>query len=207
MARLPLQLGKEFIEERETQFPPGGDVGAAGDVQAEGYDADQMHRTTIRPGRDQYNVRSVFDSRPVNAYDGNFTARQNLVASATDFQVVFPVPLGYRAVVRELEVQFSTNTPGNDVILFPQNNAADVPYNQIALGNVALSVNSAANQPWPRAIYKLFYIAEEATSFGVRGHSVNFNGAGNTVIVNMRVNLLVVLGNALPYSIANPIER
>src|SRR5262245_22300833 len=95
--------GQEFIEEREQQFPP--DTRPGGDVRASTGALGDFNRTPAGEPDLKYDVRSTFDSRPVNAYDFNTTGRFYFPGAdetpLTEQFGVFVVPEGFVAIARK----------------------------------------------------------------------------------------------------------
>jgi hypothetical protein len=151
----------------------------------------------------EFDVRSVFDSRPVNGYDFIYSATSSFLPGSPSTQgiwsVNFIVPNGYRAVPLEWDISFDQPMSGlaaaNSQCSLNQNGSA-VPNNQaiiIGYGTGDLPL-------------KTFFVCEENSTFGAQGFNLN-NGiqAANTVTVNVKVkgNLIAVSDVALPFSIAN----
>lgn len=146
-----------------------------------------------------FDVRSVYDSRPVNGYDFNYSgffASQNL--NNNPWTLEFNVPTGYRAVPRKWDVFFDTPPGGPSyasTVTLLQNGAA-VPNN----GPIIIGMGTG-DEP-----IDSFFLCEENTSFGITG---NVTAAPNTtqdsvISVNVYGNLIPVSQVALPFSIANP---
>lgn len=137
-----------------------------------------------------YDVRCVFDSRPVNAYDGNFS--QIVGEVGTTITARFLVPSGYRAIPREWRVNFDTPPVAliTDLQAFVQANDADLPNNNFYVG-------AGTSVP-----FKTFFLVEENAAFGLRITDVNGVIVGNTII-EVWCNLLPVTGVALPFEATN----
>jgi hypothetical protein len=145
-----------------------------------------------------FDVRSTYDSRPVNAYDFNYSAflpSQNLINTPWEF--TFNVPNGYRAVPRKWDVFYDTPPSGpsyNSTVTLLQQGAA-VP------NNGPIIIGMGTSDP-----IESFFICEENTTFGISGNVVGtVNSTQDSVIsVNVYGNLIAVSEVALPFSVANP---
>lgn len=145
-----------------------------------------------------FDVRSVYDSRPVNGYDFNFSAVTLTIGGG--WKVQFQVPSGYRVVPREWEVAFDVVIPGSAV-----NSTASIQQNGAQLpNNGPIVIGMGTDEP-----IKTFFICEENTTFGIAGENTNIGGpvAEANVIVNVYGNLIPVTDVALPLSIANENKR
>lgn len=171
----------------EPDFAPGGDLLAV----AEQIGA--MQSAPLAESGDQYDARSIFDSRPPNAFDGQFSGSVAAV-SGTAWEILFNAPLGYRVVPREWQVSYDnpgSGAIGNSTVTLLLNGSA-VPYN-----------NNIAIGPGTSDPIESFYLVEEGATFGISGESSNLPGAGTTAYVNVRVNLIPVTLDQLPFSVVN----
>lgn len=176
----------EFITGRESQAPPDF---ADNSGYLTGAKEDSIGRTAIGDPPTMFDVRSVYDARPVSAYDFNFAATQES-SSAANLFLRFTVPSGFRAVVRRYSIQFYA-TPfaiGPDILFFPQAYDADVPNNQFMIGSGNDDIRT-------------FFLVEENATFGARVG--NPFGYDLEPILHVYGNLLPVTGVSLPYEIAN----
>jgi hypothetical protein len=141
----------------------------------------------------EYDARSVFDSRPTNAFDAVFSGDAT-AATGTQWQVLFSVPLGYRACVRAFTVSYDNPGAGpiSNSTVTPQLQGASVPYNG------PVFIGPGTTEP-----IEVFYLAEEGATFGLAGTS--FNIGATTVYVNCRVNLIPVTLEQLSYAVENRI--
>lgn len=157
-----------------------------------------MQQTPLGEPPTAFDVRSTYDSRPVNGYDFNYSAHfpsRNLINNPWSIQ--FVVPNGYRAVPRKWDVFFDSPPAGpsyNSTVTLLQNGAALPNNGPIIIG---MGTNDSIDS---------FFICEENTTFGMSGNVV---GVANTtqdsvISVNVYGNLLPVSDVALPFSIANP---
>ena len=168
-----------------------------------------------------YDVRSTYDSRPINAYDFNLcSGTLSGINSNIAWMVGWQVPLGYRAVVRRFDVQYDSDVGGpygNSVIwplqgLYP---ATVQPAPQLLAVstpqfNMAVYTNNEVGFPVPNNIKSIgsggsidvFFIIEEGTWFGLAGSNANqLNGTAN---VNVYGQLIPVRNEQLPYVVGNP---
>ena len=141
----------------------------------------------------QYDARSIFDSRPPNAFDGIFSGSV-AVTNAAVWQILFTAPLGYRAVPREWQVAYDAPGSGplgnSTVTLLLQ--ASAVPFN----GPIVIG-------PGTSDAIESFYLVEEGATFGMQGENTNVPAGGTTVYVNVRANLIPVTLDQLPYAVEN----
>jgi len=149
-----------------------------------------LARTSPGEPRTKFGVRCVYDSRPVSAYDANFSTATTTVEGGTNRVASFLVPSGYRFVAREVNIQFDTPPP---VVLstlqgFLTANGADVPNNSFFVGS--------------GCTVKCFFVVEENSPFGIRISDLNGDISGNTV-VQIYGNLLPITGVALPFEVTN----
>jgi hypothetical protein len=179
----------EFAEQREEwQFgaeyeQPGADL-----LQDDARVA-AMQAAPLGEPQSDFDVRCVYDSRPVNGYDFNFS-EQVSISSGVSWTATFNVPNGYRIVPRKWQVQFDSlplgPLAGNIVSL--QQNGADVP------NNGPIIVGMGTDEP-----IESFYLCEENTTFGITGVTQQSTNAN----VNVYGNLIPVTDVALPLSVSN----
>jgi hypothetical protein len=143
-----------------------------------------------------FDVRSTYDSRPVNAYDFNFSQNQAEVSGGSVLIFLFNVPVGYRAVPRKWSVMLSiptSPTSGNFNEISFQTNGGGVPNNQgIIFGS------GGTDEP-----IETFFLCEEQTTFGCTLDLGPTISSGGQAVVNVYGNLIPVTTVALPFSIAN----
>lgn len=110
---------------------------------------------------DCYDVRSVYDVRPINGFDFNITSSALMtfgVKSTVNPFVEFTVPEGFVCVLREVDIWFNPIPPGstrNDKYFDLTLNGGSVPYNQTIYFGVASGK------------VKVFMIANEFDRVGV----------------------------------------
>ena len=187
------------FEAGQEQAPP--DVGSgATDNASQAQDA--FAATPLGAPPAGYDVRSVYDSRPVNAYDFNISLPEGSFAvSATSLLMTAQVPAGYRMVPREWDISlinatYSVASPVVTASIWA--NGGFLPFNQ---GIVIDTVGTAAP-------IKTFFLLEENSIFGM---SITVEPPATyqtgTVRVNVYGNLLPVTDVQLPFAIANKVLR
>ena len=188
---------QEWSEARgDFQYPPDmADTGPS-DMAAAAQSQSDMERTPLGEPRVAFDVRCVYDSRPVNGYDFNISVVVTPVTTGTSgsWQTTFNVPNGYRIVPREWDIQYDSvaNVGGkaSQSIVTLQQNGANLPNN----GPIIIGFGTA--HP-----IKSFFICEENTTFGISG---SFRTTSSSdVIVNVYGNLLAVTDVALPFEVTN----
>jgi hypothetical protein len=187
-----------------------GDVQAPADLSAPSgldlssaqADTAAMEATPLGEPKINFDVRCVYDSRPVNGYDFNFSASVGLVPAGTGFTwaATFNVPNGYRIVPREWEIIFDQTPPAGIINASLSASTATILQNQAGLpNNQNIIVGMGTADP-----IKTFFICEENTTFGIQGFTP-FAPAGNPGFANINVygNLIAVTEVALPFAVAN----
>jgi len=200
----------EFLAQREHQA--GADLSSASDITSQGGKVADMAATPPGEPPVDYDVRSVYDSRPVNARDFNFSLSQLGTVSGSG-AIVFPEfdfvsAIGWRFVVLEWDIIFSPSlgTIGGSVYqntvvnLLGGGGVAD-PFNS----NIVIGPNGTGEEP-----IKTFMLVEENTRFGltlVNTDTTLTIAATAEAIVTVHGNALPVTDVQLPYQIANPVGR
>lgn len=108
-------------------------------------------------------VRSVYDTRPINAFDFNIPATVATVSTATNVTAFFQVPEGFIAVLRNFDIWFEPNPVGVNKSNFNwslQLNGGDYPY------NIAVPFGDAVDRE------TCFMIANEFNTVGIRIRAV-----------------------------------
>jgi hypothetical protein len=186
---------RDEFAEQIGDFQTGASVDQPGaDLLFDDHAVAAMQATPLGEPSSDFDVRSVFDSRPVNGYDFNYSApfSQTGGASGAGWSVSFSVPNGYRAVPREWSVQFDQTIGGpssNSVASLTQGNSS-VPNNN------AIIIGMGTDRP-----IKSFFLCEENTLFGISGRNNNTSSLTGSVVVYG--NLIPTSDVALPLSIAN----
>jgi hypothetical protein len=153
-----------------------------------------------------FEVRSIYDSRPINAYDFNFSGTSEITGTGSDqlvatWQVTFTVPVGYRAVPRDWDIFFDTppNVIASDNVVSLQQNGAAIPNN----GPIIVGMGTGSRP------IKSFFVCEESTTFGVQGAvTLGSNSTqATTISVNVHGNLIPVSDCALPFTIADQLQN
>jgi hypothetical protein len=157
------------------------------------------------PGID-VDVRSVYDVRPVNAFDVNLQQvspnqfTYGGTATPQVGEILAPVPLGYVFVCRQLD-HYLFPEPGvtsrGQVLMSLTKNGAEVPY------NVNVAVGTAS-----QGLFRTFTIYDEGEVFGARV-VVNLPGgspSGSSFLgVNFYGNFLRKSGRSANQTIGNPV--
>ena len=196
----------EFAEQRgDWQTNASLDIPGADLLQDDASVAAMQAAPLTTPSVD-FEVRSVYDSRPINAYDFNFSAATNFTSPAdpgtvATWQATFTVPTGYRAVPRDWEVLFDeppTGIASASTVTLQQNGAA-IPNN----GPIIVGMGTGSRP------IKSFFVCEENTTFGIQGEiDVGVNSTqASTISINVHGNLIPVSDCALPFAIADQLQN
>lgn len=144
-----------------------------------------------------YDVRAVFDSRPINAFDFNFSATSQVTGTTGAWAVTFEVPLGFRAVPRKWYIDFD---PGLSINTGPSSSStASITKGKLNLvQNQLIIVGQGAE-------IETFFLCEENTPFGMSGNNLlgATSGANTLAIVNVWGTLIPVSSVALSFCAAN----
>jgi hypothetical protein len=196
----------EFAEQRgDWQTNASLDIPGA-DLLGQEASTQAMQATPLTPPNVDYEVRSVYDSRPINAYDFNFSAATEFTSppdpgTIATWEATFTVPTGYRAVPRDWDVFFDTppNVIASKSTVTLQQQGAAVPNN----GPMIIGMGTG---PTP---IKSFFICEENTTFGIQGSiNVGVNSTqSSTISINVHGNLIPVTDCALPFTIADQLKN
>lgn len=195
----------EFAEQRgDWQTEASVDVPGADLLQDDASLTAMQQAPLLIPDVD-FEVRSVYDSRPINAYDFNFSGTSAFAGegepNVQEWSVEFQVPKGYRAVPREWDVFFDsppTVLAKNSRVSLEQQGAA-VPNNSgiiVGMGTGSRPIKS-------------FFVCEENTTFGISGVVTlpNNSTQASTISVNCYGNLIPVNDCALPFTIADQLQN
>lgn len=186
---------KEFID-RERQLGPDP-RGAAGVNSAGAAETAQMRITPAGEPPKAFDVRAVYDSRPVQGFDFNITVAHE--GSGTAVITEFVVPKGYVAVLREVHHSFDPPfafNSRNDVKMTLTKNHADVSY------NVDIPVGIESDD-----IVKCFVIADESEILGARYTITNAPLAGVATYTQFYGNFLIKTNAPKEFEIANHAAR
>jgi len=163
------------------------------DLQTAQDSIDAMQSAPLGEPSAQYDARAVYDSRPVNAFDGLFSGSVD-ATNAAPWVINFEAPLGYRVVPREWQVSYDAPGSGplanSQVTILLQ--GAALPYNG------PLTIGPGTTDP-----IETFYVVEEGATFGMSGVNTNIAAGGTTAYVNVRVNLIPVTLDQLSYAVEN----
>jgi hypothetical protein len=189
-------LGGEFTD-REKQLAPEDSPGyVAQGSSSEAAQAD-LANTPLGTPPSCFDVRSVYDSRPVNGYDFMIPVTVDQEGAASTFLAEFTVRQGFVGVLREIS-HFFTDDPQPAVLnraqclATIQLNGVDVP------DNVDVPVGLASDSIW-----KGFVIGDE---FNTLGAEIVLQGAltAEVCVVVFYGNYILKTGVAYPFEIANP---
>lgn len=190
---------KDFID-REHQLPADLADGVPDLEVSAGLGADMRAAPAGEPPAD-YDVRSVYDSRPVLGYDFNVLLSTSDIAGDPSPPLTltsqFIVPQGFVAVVRKAHVWIEPNVPlssRSNVLFTLAINGVRVQYNEdIAVGDETL-------EP-----LEFFTIIDELNSLAAM---ITLSGIISTnVFVHFYGNLLSKTGRPPAFEIANPVGR
>jgi hypothetical protein len=186
-------IDQEYINQREQQLP--ADIGNQSPDMRDMEGA--LARAPIGEPPADFDVRSVYDSRPVQGYDFNITVSASVSGSVpytTD--LTFVVPKGLICVLRQIH-HFFVSPPviasRADVLLSVRVNNADFPFNK----NIPVGVTSDD-------IAKHFIVADEfsrVTARFVTNVEVVIELA--QIYAQFYGNFLVKTGLPAPFEIAN----
>lgn len=177
------------------QAPPDFNNSAGADLLGDAGATAEMLSTPLGEPPSDFDVRSVYDSRPINAYDFNFSGTAEEV-DTFPWTIAFTVPNGYRAVPREWHVFFDNppTGPASASTVTLQQNGSGLPNN----GPIIIGMGTGSDP------IKSFFVCEENTTFGISGNVDTANsGHASLMSVNVYGNLIPVSEVALPFSIAN----
>lgn len=180
----------EFAEQQQDWQYPAVYEQPGADLLNDSSSLNSMQAAPLGEPPSDFDVRCVYDSRIVNAYDFNYSFVFPNASSGLPWQVAFNVPNGYRAVPRKWAVEFDVlpvGPLGENIVSLQQNNA-NVP------NNANIIVGLGTDEP-----IESFFLCEENTTFGLSG-VVNAN---TNVNVNVYGNLIPVTDVALPLSVSN----
>jgi hypothetical protein len=194
-----LQAGREFTD-RDPQWPASR---ITTNYKGEGQLHEQMARAPLgEPGVD-VDVRSVYDARPIQAFDFNIVITGTIANTGPEglANVVapFPVQEGYVAVVRAYHHSTDPIFPAvarSDLLMTLQANGADVPF------NIDIPVGAESQD-----LVKCFFIVDEGGLVGARFNTALVLG-GATFDVNVQVygNFIRKTGRAANLEIGNPVK-
>lgn len=158
-----------------------------------------LARTPLGAPPVDYDVRSVYDVRPVGAFDFNICEQQAFDTTTGNLTVEMTVPEGLVAVLREIDVWFEPNPSGplrSDYNWSLVLNGGDVNYNTNVFFGVGIN-----NQ-------KVFLLANENNRIGVRFGASSLDTFANVVgFVQFHGTFQLKSNVPLPFEIANPVGR
>ena len=177
--------------------PDAADYGGS-DLAMDASSTAAMMQTPLGEPDIDFDVRCIYDSRPVNGYDFNVSNTLTTTSSApTIWTFNFTVPLGYRMIPKKFEIKFDPAPAG--------------PISQSTATILQQGVGLSNNQNiiiGPGGTIDTFFICEEQTTFGITGTNNNvFGGLVLTAIVNVWGQMIPVSDVALPFTAANKTRR
>jgi hypothetical protein len=145
-----------------------------------------------------YDVRSVYDVRPIGAYDFNILVSVAVGSTATSFVADFAVPSGFVCVLREVEAFFDTSPTG--LVNYTDGRVSLTRDKVDYVNNKLIPMGSHSR------IIKTFLLADEFQMVGAKftlgtGLAPVFS---DTFYALMYGNMIPKLGRPYPYEIANP---
>lgn len=187
---------KEFWREHgDTQLPAEPRSVGASDMRQASAARTAMAGAPLGSPPTDYDVRSVYDSRPVSAFDFNIVVSMAVSGGCvTATPAFFTVPQGYVAVLREVETWVDPPVAMSlraDVTVSLQINGSDVPY------NVAIPVGNGTLEN-----IKCFAIADEYQQMGVLFPTFPTPGA-YTLYAQLYGNFILKTGRPAQFEIAN----
>lgn len=188
-----LQGEPDFIERREDQLPPSNEN--AGEMSQDAKATAGMRAAPAGDPPADYDVRSVYDSRPVQGFDFNITAETGETSSP--FTVEWIVPEGFVAVVRALHHWFNPApliASREDVLLTLLRDGSDVRF------NVEIPVGSESDE-----LVKVFAIYDEFQTVGAR--LVNVGLVNTAAFVHFYGNFLLKTDTTPAFQIANQVGK
>lgn len=185
-------LRRGEFEARDRQLPADLDQTSAFNSNARARESFQ--ETPVGTPPVCYDVRSVFDSRPINTYDFNIT--QGGGFTPDNLPVEMTVPEGYVAILRGVEIWFEPNPLGaarSSTSAVLQLNGGDYPNNGFLVG-------VGTNGPLP-----VFLLADEFNRIGVKFEFFGGPFTG-TAFVAFSGNFVLKTARAYPFEVANPVQ-
>jgi hypothetical protein len=188
-------LGGEF-EDRERQLPPEDSPGYTAQGSSSASAQADLAGTPLGAPPSCFDVRSVYDSRPVNGYDFMIPVTVDQEGAASTFLAEFTVRQGFVGVLREIS-HFFTDNPQPAVVNRAQCLASIKRNGTDVSDNVDVPVGLSSD-----AIWKGFVIGDE---FNVLGAEIVLQGAltAEVCVVVFYGNYILKTGVAYPFEIAN----
>lgn len=132
---------------------------------------DDIAKTPIGAPPKPVDVRSVWDTRPINAFDFNIPVSLSAPSTGTEAVLEFTVPEGFVCVLRNFDIWFEPNPVGlnrSDTTWSLQLNGGDYPYNIGVWFGVAIDRETC------------FMVANEFNTVGLRiVHAAGFVTPGS----------------------------
>jgi hypothetical protein len=196
------QAGSEFTD-RDPQFPATREYNNSA---SEATSEQALPNTPLGEPPVDVDVRSVYDVRPIGAFDVNLplTSADSLRHIDEDVNlsvtVVQAVPLGYVFVLRKLSTYFSGNIPPivfrSDALVTLMRNQGDVQFNT----NIPIGVEQTD--------LDLFIIYDEGEQFGARVNlsAITVDFPASFLGCVFYGNFLRKTGRPAPQEIGNPVK-
>lgn len=161
-----------------------------------------LARTPLGSPPVDYDVRSVYDVRPVAAFDFNIESSQPVSASNTDATVEMVVPDGFVAVLREADIWIEPAPPS------PGGLKSNYTY-KLRLNHADFSYNGPVSMGTDVQSEKFFMLANEGNTIGFLVHPRGPGADLDQTIVYARFRGTFQLKGEipLPFEIANPTHR
>lgn len=192
-----LQAGQEFTD-RDPQYPASR---ITTNYRGEGKLQSDMQAAPLGEPPVDVDVRSVYDVRPIQAFDFNVTISGVITSGSETTPAVvnaFNVPTGYVAVVRAYNHCTDPIFPAvtrHDLLMTLQSNNADVP------NNIDIPVG-----PDSQDLVRCFFIVDEGGTFGARFLSSIAVATPYNVFVTVYGNFIRKTGRAANLEIGNPVR-
>jgi hypothetical protein len=192
------ELPEELADERgdlDTYSEVGEISASSADVRIASEARDEAARTGSGAPQIDFNVRSIFDSRPVNGYDFNQFSSAELAGPGSTIVTSLTIPVGFIGVVRRVDFWLEPLIAAfrSEITMTPRVAGLQVQ------NNLTYPVGNMLNEPM-----RAFYLADENQTLSFLITSAIALPAltiGNIVVYG---NLLLKTGVPTNFQIANP---
>lgn len=159
---------------------------------------DDLSRTPLGSPPVDYDVRSIFDVRPVGGFDFNISTFDTINEGITPYLVEMTVPEGFVAVLRDIDVWFEPAPAGLD--------KSDFTWT-LMLNGAAYNYN--VDIPFGTAVDRelVFMLADEFNRIGVRVVSTGGSYGTERAYARFHGTFLPKTARPLPFEIANPTRQ
>lgn len=188
------KLRPDEFEARQRQLPAKNKRNIGGKSIAGS--REDLTRTPLGSPPVDYDVRSVFDVRPVGAFDFNIEANTALDSIGLNPPIEMTVPEGFVCVLREVSIWMQPTPPGplktnyNWTLTL---NGSEFPYNQLNSFGIAVDEE------------KTFMLADEFNRVGLRiRQGTGGNLFGVTGYARFHGTFVQKTARPMPFEIANP---